>query len=422
VSTRPDLGSVLEADLKARRAALQTLTLSPSLAAGDLTAFGSQLQQMMSTQFPASNILLWNATGQQIMNTVVPPSMPMPARDPPPNLRQIFAIRHPGISNAYADSGLGRAVVAVDVPVQREDGTVVYALSMTPAPNMVTDQLHSMPVGEDWTIAVADRMGIILARSKDGPNYVGRRAGPAFFSHASGGGPNVAETVNRQGTPVLMTFSQSEPSGWTVAIGIPQKDLTAPAWHLAFLTLIAGGALLLLGLAMARGVARCIIGPIDALRMLSATGNRGAPSVAFATGLREVDEVGRALVASITELEESRTELARVNTGIESRVIEALAASEAAYERLAQGQKIQALGQLAGGIAHDFNKIQQTVSGAAAMIERRSEDGERVKRLARVTLEVAARGASITQRLLSFASWQTERGTDCDHHTDGRDG
>jgi signal transduction histidine kinase/CheY-like chemotaxis protein len=181
------------------------------------------------------------------------------------------------------------------------------------------------------------------------------------------------------------------------------EGLTAPAWHRAFLTLIAGGGLLLLGLAMARGVARRIIGPIDALRMLSATGNRGAPPAAFATGLREVDQVGRALVASITELEESRAELARVNTGLESRVIEALAASEAAYERLAQGQKIQALGQLAGGIAHDFNNILQTVSGAAAMIERRSEDRERVRRLARVTLEVAARGASITQRLLSFA-------------------
>ena len=121
-----------------------------------------------STQFPASNILLWNATGQQIMKAVVPPGMPMPARDPPPNLHQIFATRHPGISDVYTDRGLGRPVIAIDVPVQREDGAVVYVLSMIPAPNMVMDQLQNMPVGEDWTIAVADRMGIILARSKDG--------------------------------------------------------------------------------------------------------------------------------------------------------------------------------------------------------------------------------------------------------------
>jgi PAS domain S-box-containing protein len=72
-------------------------------------------------------------------------------------------------------------------------------------------------------------------------------------------------------------------------------------------------------------------------------------------------------------------------------------------EKLAQAQKVQALGQLAGGIAHDFNNILQSVSGAAMLIERRPEDLIRTRRLARSSIAAAARGASITQRLLSFA-------------------
>ena len=40
-------------------------------------------------------------------------------------------------------------------------------------------------------------------------------------------------------------------------------------------------------------------------------------------------------------------------------------------------QKFQALGQLAGGIAHDFNNILQTVSGAAALIERRPDNARK---------------------------------------------
>ena len=111
----------------------------------------------------------------------------------------------------------------------------------------------------------------------------------------------------------------------------------------------------------------------------------------------------RSLDETLSQLTASRADLARVNAGLEARITETLAASEAAHEQLAQGQKIQALGQLAGGIAHDFNNILQTVSGAATMMERRSEDPERILRLARLTLEVVGRGASITQRLLSFA-------------------
>ena len=78
-------------------------------------------------------------------------------------------------------------------------------------------------------------------------------------------------------------------------------------------------------------------------------------------------------------------------------------------EKLAQAQKVQALGQLAGGIAHDFNNILQSVSGAAALIERHPDDPERTRRLARSAIEAAARGASITQRLLSFARRGTLR-------------
>jgi PAS domain S-box-containing protein len=78
-------------------------------------------------------------------------------------------------------------------------------------------------------------------------------------------------------------------------------------------------------------------------------------------------------------------------------------------EKLAQAQKMQALGQLAGGIAHDFNNILQSVSGAAALIERRPDDLERTRRLARSAIDAAARGASITQRLLSFARRGTLR-------------
>ncbi len=71
--------------------------------------------------------------------------------------------------------------------------------------------------------------------------------------------------------------------------------------------------------------------------------------------------------------------------------------------QLLQAQKMQALGQLSGGIAHDFNNILQAVSVAASLIADQVKDREPTRELAAKIVATSERGASITQRLLSFA-------------------
>jgi PAS domain S-box-containing protein len=120
------------------------------------------------------------------------------------------------------------------------------------------------------------------------------------------------------------------------------------------------------------------------------------------------DEAGHPLsviisVADVTALRQAQAELRRLNLDLEARVREEVATREATQAELAQAQKVQALGELAAGIAHDFNNILQAVSGAAMLIEHRADDAGRVRELVRMTLDATGRGASITQRLLSFS-------------------
>ena len=118
----------------------------------------------------------------------------------------------------------------------------------------------------------------------------------------------------------------------------------------------------------------------------------------------------------LAERELAAVQLSTMNTSLEARVAQRTTELKAAYDRLAeeaaereqnkarlaQAQRMEALGQLADGIAHDFNNVLQAVSAGLSLIERRSESAI-VKQLARHAGDAAGRGASITGRLLTFA-------------------
>jgi PAS domain S-box-containing protein len=84
---------------------------------------------------------------------------------------------------------------------------------------------------------------------------------------------------------------------------------------------------------------------------------------------------------------------------------EAQLALEETRERLAQSQKLEAVGQLTGGIAHDFNNLLMIVSGYARILRRGVSEPKLVK-AAESIQSAAARGAALTRQLLTFSRRQ----------------
>jgi PAS domain S-box-containing protein len=82
-----------------------------------------------------------------------------------------------------------------------------------------------------------------------------------------------------------------------------------------------------------------------------------------------------------------------------THVEEALRESE---RRLAQSQKMEAVGQLTGGIAHDFNNLLLVISGNLELLEPRL-DNEESQALLKEAQDAAGLGSKLTDQLLSFA-------------------
>ena len=85
---------------------------------------------------------------------------------------------------------------------------------------------------------------------------------------------------------------------------------------------------------------------------------------------------------------------------------EAQSELQRANERLAQAQKMEALGQLTGGVAHDFNNLLMIMAGQADLIRSRIGEDPRALKSLDAIVAAAQRGQSLTRHLLSFSRRQ----------------
>ncbi len=84
-----------------------------------------------------------------------------------------------------------------------------------------------------------------------------------------------------------------------------------------------------------------------------------------------------------------------------------------ATEALFHAQKLEAIGKLTGGVAHDFNNLLSIIVNGLGVLQRKRQDPSEA-RVLDAMVRAAARGAALTQQLLSFARQQPLKQDDYD--------
>jgi two-component sensor histidine kinase len=118
----------------------------------------------------------------------------------------------------------------VDVPVWRE-GKVIYDLAASLPLGIFTNILMRQRPERDWTIAVFDHAGTVIARSRDSEQFVGKPASPSLYAALMNQFEGALDTTTFDGTLVLTGFARAPFSGWSAAVGIPKSSLTIELWR-----------------------------------------------------------------------------------------------------------------------------------------------------------------------------------------------
>jgi PAS domain-containing protein len=216
-----------DAELTKAQSVAVALATSSLLGAGDLQSFHGRAGALLRSEGIGANVVLSDARGRPLLDTLRPFGEPLPGHGNPEQLRRVFETARPAMSNVFVSGTTGKPMMTVDVPVV-VDGNIVYVLSVVLAPQSFDRLLRSQDLPADWVSSITDRNGTTVARSKQADRLVGTQASPALRQHLLAASEGAFDTVTRDGVESVAAYSRSAASGWTVAIAVPQAALWAP--------------------------------------------------------------------------------------------------------------------------------------------------------------------------------------------------
>jgi signal transduction histidine kinase/ActR/RegA family two-component response regulator len=277
-------------------------------------------------------------------------------------------------------------------------------------------------------ITALDRAGTAIARYPDPGEWLGKPGPDGMRALVNRPAMGVAR-LGRPGGPQYIAGYVPDvpaPAGITIVAALFPSDLLGEIDRLAIPEAVLIGLSTLLAAAAAALYARhVILRPIGSLLTATARWRRG--DLTARANLDESGEFGalaKSFDAMAETLELREQESQQHAETLETRVAERtrelsdsnnrlqveIAERARSQVALQEGQKLQAVGQLAGGVAHDFNNLLATVLGSLELIQHRMSTGnvdrERINALVKRASDAVQRGAQLTSRLLAFSRRQ----------------
>src|SRR5512132_1920756 len=308
------LSLAVDREIGTVRAILETLAESPYLDTGDLRSFHEICRRALANR-KESRLILFDRSGQQLINTARPFGTPLPNAfqdaapaqtvetypylpfGGPEPVKKTMETGELAVADLFVALDSRRPTIGINVPVVR-NGKVLYALEMAFHPQVLTELLLEERLPTDWIAALVDKKGVFIARTKAPERFVGRAGTAELLSQIAKSQEGWGTERTFEDIPVYHAFVKSNLTGWVTWVAVSQAVITDPinrsiaAWGIGAIILF------LLGLTAATILGKRISTPIATLAESAAAIQRGEPVDLHASGVREVIELHSALVSA----------------------------------------------------------------------------------------------------------------------------
>ena len=271
-------------------AQVEVLGLSPAFEGDQFAAAHRYAQRVVAADPLIVSISLADADGRQLFNSLVPYGQALPVSAAPKLPSALLAPGESLVSPMLKGAVSGEPLAGVAVSLQRADGSAQFlrlAFRVAGFDRVLAEQRWPA----DWTGAVVDQNGIIVARSREPTRFTGTPITPSVTAALREGRRDIFESITKDGVTVVTSAAPVGRTGWHVVVGQSKASLDQQARQAVLQPAAVGMLCLLLAIGASSWLARRIGAEVRGLALNGVAGERSTASVREVTVIQA--ELGR---------------------------------------------------------------------------------------------------------------------------------